>query len=221
MQTFLPYPNFVMCAHVLDNVRLNKQITECKQILSALLGESEGWKNHPAVRMWDGHEPALCFYGLCMYCEWHKRRDIPGEHKSGEYLVSKFNWEIVDYPHWLRMHWIHETHQSRLMHKGSVDVLKTRFGKTRVQKLNYLNVREHYAPDMPKEWALLLPDQVKALNRLLDELGYPQATKTNHYKFNIGPEHAYIWPDTPGKYKVLHRGKWLEWKPGDNLPLAT
>jgi Pyrimidine dimer DNA glycosylase len=37
MQTFLPYPDFVACARVLDSRRLGKQRVEALQILRALL----------------------------------------------------------------------------------------------------------------------------------------------------------------------------------------
>ena len=34
------------------------------QILRTLTRERYGWKSHPAVRMWAGHEEALAGYGL-------------------------------------------------------------------------------------------------------------------------------------------------------------
>jgi hypothetical protein len=224
MQTFLPYPSFAASAKVLDSVRLNKQIIECKQIVSVLLGESEGWKNHPAVRMWEGCTDALIHYGLCMYGEWQSRTGNKRTHVAGEYLVGKLNWNSIieecEAPWWLGMPWIHQPHQSRLMHKGNVDVLKTRFGKARTQKLNYLNVRRDFANHLPKEWNQITPLQVTYINGLLDRIGYPNATAVNPYNFNIGPEHAYIWPDGDG-YKTKPNGKWEEWKPGDILPVLT
>jgi len=74
MQTFLPYPSFTLSAICLDNKRLNKQILECDQILNALApGSTSGWRNHPAVKMWRGYEPALIQYqNACMY-EWKRR----------------------------------------------------------------------------------------------------------------------------------------------------
>lgn len=73
MQTFLPFPSFVRSARVLDARRLGKQRIEAWQILRALTGESRGWRNHPAVRMWRGHEGALTYYGRAMCCEWIAR----------------------------------------------------------------------------------------------------------------------------------------------------
>lgn len=36
-------------AKALDKRRLNKQILECQQIINAIKGESEAWKNHPCT----------------------------------------------------------------------------------------------------------------------------------------------------------------------------
>lgn len=52
VQTFLPYPDFAQSAQCLDRQRLGKQRVEVLQLLKALKGESKGWKNHPAAKMW-------------------------------------------------------------------------------------------------------------------------------------------------------------------------
>ena len=73
MQTFLPHEDFVESASSLDWRRLGKQRIETKQILLTLTGHSSGWVNHPAVKMWRGHEYSLAFYG-CVICEeWRSR----------------------------------------------------------------------------------------------------------------------------------------------------
>jgi hypothetical protein len=46
---------------------------EALQILNTLTGVSDGWRNHPAVRMWRGYESALSVYGRCMCMEWASR----------------------------------------------------------------------------------------------------------------------------------------------------
>lgn len=68
MQTFLPHSNFKKTAEVLDNRRLNKQILECYQILNVLSNPDPraGWRNHPAVKMWRGHEFSLFGYVMVM-----------------------------------------------------------------------------------------------------------------------------------------------------------
>ena len=73
MQTFLPYSSFYETAKVLDRQRLGKQRVETMQILKTLLGETEGWSNHPTTLMWEGYEPRLAVYGLYMCSEWRYR----------------------------------------------------------------------------------------------------------------------------------------------------
>jgi len=62
MQTFLPFPSFEQTANVLDNRRLFKQSMECKQILSAILGASNGWRNHCITRLWENNPDHLLNY---------------------------------------------------------------------------------------------------------------------------------------------------------------
>jgi hypothetical protein len=71
VQTFLPYSDYDQVAQVLDNKRLNKQILESYQILKVLSGQSPtgGWRNHPAVLMWKGHESELYKYAHRMMNE--------------------------------------------------------------------------------------------------------------------------------------------------------
>ena len=83
MQTFLPFAttDFRQSAEVLDNQRLNKQALEGWQIMLTLLKldpegnhrDPKGWVNHPAVKMWKGHEELLYYYVLCMVAEWRDR----------------------------------------------------------------------------------------------------------------------------------------------------
>jgi hypothetical protein len=78
MQTFVPSTDFTECAEVLDRQRLGKQRVECLQILRALHGLTRGWRNHPATRMWAGHENALCEYAFSMCDEWVRRGYVDG-----------------------------------------------------------------------------------------------------------------------------------------------
>lgn len=66
MQTFLPFPSKRESLDALDNKRLNKQILECYQILNILTGNSNSnaWRNHPAVLMWEGAEAELYCYAM-------------------------------------------------------------------------------------------------------------------------------------------------------------
>lgn len=62
-------------ARNLDNRRLGKQRIEAIQILRTLLGvSSQGWKNHPIVKMWRGYEPYLLkVYLKAIMDEWASR----------------------------------------------------------------------------------------------------------------------------------------------------
>jgi hypothetical protein len=82
MQTFVPVTDsFEDIAKVLDRQRLNKQALEGWQILMTLLELDpqgnhripRGWVNHPAVKMWRGHEVALHNYIQAMVDEWKRR----------------------------------------------------------------------------------------------------------------------------------------------------
>ena len=91
MQTFLPSTNFAWAARMLDSKRLNKQILEGYQILNVLSGMSPtgGWRNHPAVKMWRGHEGMLHRYIQAMITE-AKLRGIKTD-KNEENIRNLFN----------------------------------------------------------------------------------------------------------------------------------
>ena len=115
MQTFLPFADLGSAEH-LDNKRLGKQRVEVLQILKALNGESKGWVNHPAVRMWRGYESCLAVYGILTCLEWQGRgfNDTCLE-KIAAYL-DIFGPFSGDLPFW----WdgdIHASHRSNLIRK--------------------------------------------------------------------------------------------------------
>lgn len=68
MQVFVPYASPFEVAACLDERRLNKQIIECWQILAAIRGESNAWKNHPCVKMYRDHAEWLEYYTFCLEC---------------------------------------------------------------------------------------------------------------------------------------------------------
>ena len=73
MQVFLPERDFKEVAAILDQKRLVKQLLEGRQILAALAGESKGWVNHPATRMFRNHERVLYMYLFAIATEMGKR----------------------------------------------------------------------------------------------------------------------------------------------------
>lgn len=116
MQTFLPYPDFYQAARVLDRQRLGKQRVEVFQILKALRNESNGWRNHPATRMWDGYEYALAMYGIEICHEWIGRGYKDTMLNRFESMLPRIR-RHVDYPHWLGNEEFHLSHQSNLIRK--------------------------------------------------------------------------------------------------------
>lgn len=115
MQTFLPYADFTESARALDYRRLGKQRVEAKQILNALAGLSKGWTNHPATRMWRGHEYYLALYGFIVCREWIAR----GYNDSLTPWFFRLLSELPDTPPppWLDNADLHLSHQSNLIRK--------------------------------------------------------------------------------------------------------
>ena len=135
MQTFLPYPSFEQSAKVLDRQRLGKQRVEVLQILRSLAGETRGWSNHPAVKMWRGHERVLIEYGLAICDEWIRRgyKDTCRE-KIGA-LLAKF--PPCSAPTWLGNVEFHTAHQSNLLRKDE-GYYRPIFGEALSAELEYV-----------------------------------------------------------------------------------
>lgn len=139
MQTFLPYPNIWASARCLDNKRLGKQRVECKQILIALgvdVGEHRGntasrWRNHPAVRMWRGHEMSLAEYGEIMCAAWRHRGFRDTLRDQFREVADRLNQAVLgnkrfvfsspaSSPNWLGYDRLHASHRSNLLRKDPV-----------------------------------------------------------------------------------------------------
>ena len=118
MQTFLPYEHFEASAKCLDRQRLGKQRVEVYQILRALRGITKGWRNHPATKMWAGHEDALVEYGLWCCAEWARRGYVDNLAPKIRALASDL-YEKADrsYPEWLGMDALHSSHRAALLRK--------------------------------------------------------------------------------------------------------
>ena len=109
MNTFLPFADFEASAAVLDYRRLGKQRVEAFQILDTLAGRSQGWANHPAVRMWQGSTPALRQYMRACILEWQRR-----SYRNTMLLPDA---EAVLMPSWLGWPDFHASHRSNLKRK--------------------------------------------------------------------------------------------------------
>jgi hypothetical protein len=122
MQTFLPYPDYVESAKVLDRARLGKQRVEVYQILRTRLGFSKGWANHPCIRQWKGYEWQLYIYGLEICQEWRNQgykdsvRDKMMD-MMGKYPAQSHPNRI---PPWLGNEEYHKSHRSNLLRKDPI-----------------------------------------------------------------------------------------------------
>jgi hypothetical protein len=119
VNTFLPYPSYSDTARVLDRARLGKQRVEGYQILRVLLGQTNGWKNHPAVKMWQGYEYQLVRYVHDICWEWSERgyNDSVGEKVAALYLSHRIYDRTPEEPPWLHDQSFHLAHQSNLIRK--------------------------------------------------------------------------------------------------------
>jgi hypothetical protein len=76
MQVFIPFSSPIQVAKILDSKRRNKQIIECKQILKAINGTNEAWKNHPVVKMYSSEKSKRWLYNYMLCLDAYNRDDI-------------------------------------------------------------------------------------------------------------------------------------------------
>ena len=120
MQTFLPEADFDETAQHLDRKRLIKQSVENLQILKCLAGlySSGAWKNHPAVKMWDGHEDWLFMYNEAIIKEIILR-GYKNSTRAQFDEIYKDHFMLLESnePWWLGDKNLHYTHKGRLFEK--------------------------------------------------------------------------------------------------------
>lgn len=127
MQTFLPDPDFERSAAALDDRRLGKQRVEVLQVMRALTRPGHGWRHHPAVKMWRGHEEALAAYGDAICREWVRRghadtcaAKIHDDAAVADVRHVRSQAELADagaLPAWLGDEAVHRSHRSNLVRK--------------------------------------------------------------------------------------------------------
>ena len=135
MQTFLPCQSFHESALCLDYKRLGKQRVECLQLLHVLTGVKSGWANHPAAKMWRGHEYALGCYGLEICSTW-RERGYKDTCFDKIYSIVKTLDNNQKWPGWLGYPDFHASHRSNLLRKDPVHYGK--FGWTEPADLPYI-----------------------------------------------------------------------------------
>ena len=128
MQTFLPFKDYSDSAKALDSKRLNKQILEGYQILKVLNSNDPkaGWRNHPAVKMWRGHEGQLWLYIMAMASEAEDRgikidKNMDNLHTLKQITYQSWGWAL---PNWYRdpftLRKVLTTHKANLYKKDPV-----------------------------------------------------------------------------------------------------
>jgi hypothetical protein len=117
MQTFLPYESYKKSAAVLDNKRLGKQRVETLQIMKALVLPEYGWKNHPAVKMWEKCEVSLMTYQIAICDEWTRRgfKDTC-KNKTLDILIKHMPYHLPA-PFWCMDERVFASHRSNLLRK--------------------------------------------------------------------------------------------------------
>lgn len=136
MQTFITSYDFEEVANTLDNKRLFKQIVEGNQILKCLLVTESRRKNHPAIKMWKGHEYILCQYINALIKVWKsKGYKCP----KSEASLSKFMILVKKndkFPEWINDDFIY-AHKSNLIRKKP-EYYKEKFGNDIPNNLPYI-----------------------------------------------------------------------------------
>jgi hypothetical protein len=143
VQTFVPYDIHIQTARALDRQRLGKQRVECKQILLALVGDSTGWVNHPATKMWRGSERFLADYAMTMCSEWRSRGYVDNLGPWFMEVTSRFTLSAMQRPSWWRNHDVHDSHKAQLLRKNR-EHYQAAFGLTESQVEALLNAHEGY-----------------------------------------------------------------------------
>ncbi|WP_018218028.1 MSMEG_6728 family protein [Salinispora vitiensis] len=155
MQTFLPYPDFLASAAVLDQRRLGKQRVEAIQVLRGLTRPGYGWRHHPAVKMWAGYEEALTRYGLDVCAVWCEpgRADTCAATLVDDFAAARgvrtvrTQAELADageLPPWLGRDDLHLSHRSSLLRKDP-EHYRPQFGDIPID-LEYVWPRSDRAP---------------------------------------------------------------------------
>jgi hypothetical protein len=123
MQTFLPDPDFVRTAALLDRRRLGKQRVEGLQVFRATRVPGYGWRHHPAARMWRGYEEALVAYTVTICDAWIAAGNADTVRAT---IVEEFGREprsqaaleeAGHLPPWLGDDAVHRSHRSALVRK--------------------------------------------------------------------------------------------------------
>lgn len=130
MQTFVPLPSYVESMRCLDKKRLGNQVW-----LEGIILLKGQWPNHPASKMWRGHEYHLGLY-LLAGCQVLEERG-----KAYPAVIQRIQTEMVKFkdtgaPSWLGDEKFHSSHRSNLLRK--LPTWYSQFGWTEPLDLPYV-----------------------------------------------------------------------------------
>jgi hypothetical protein len=129
VNTFLPYDDLGKSLACLDVKRLGKQRVETYQLIRALTGQSKGWRNHPACKMWEDNIDALKLYFNISVDIWKRRG-----YKNTMQLYDLP--ENIVMPSWFGDAKFHASHRSNLLRKDPIHY--GQFGWTEPDNLEYV-----------------------------------------------------------------------------------
>lgn len=118
MKTLLPYPNFRICAFVMDQLNLESQIIEAKDVIRRVQGRIIGYSAHPYVSLWSKNIGALMLYHDCMVMEYHRRAIDNGQRPKMQQILARdygqkpFLPESAAMPAWLGRWELHSSHRA-------------------------------------------------------------------------------------------------------------
>lgn len=208
MQTFVPFPSLHASVAVLDAARLGKQRVEAFQLL-VTLGDSwalserrwriaqglmkdkplsrKGWSNHPAAKMWASNLTGLRAYYNQTIHEWELR----GKNNT---MRRAEDADPRNLPDWFGREPIHSSHRSRLLFKGSIDLLAKRIRQIDGVRGAAGWLKSRGFPEMN---ALTIQDRER-IHSLLDNMHVPRIEDPNWYDqfhWNEDDRQGYIWPN--------------------------
>lgn len=112
MQTFLPLPDYQQSMRSLDKSRLGNQVW--REGITLLRGR---WPNHPANKMWRGHEYHLGLY-LLAGIDVLKERGKFYEETQKKILLEMSKFTNTGPPKWLGDDRFHSSHRKALLFKN-------------------------------------------------------------------------------------------------------
>lgn len=136
MQSFLPYPDFVKSAKVLDYRRLGQQRNEAR-LLYVAITTGNGWANHLVAKMWKGFDAAVAGYGFEICREWRRRGYKDNQLSFFEQVLDTYGPQDHSFPKpkWFGDNRFHSSHRSMLLMKNPE--YYSQFGWTEEPGLGY------------------------------------------------------------------------------------